>query len=64
VDEATGEIKGKGDASSVSVQGGVGKYEVQVSDAGNYTLSGVIRMKRPDGTYSSYPFKSQYEVLK
>ena len=64
VDPNTGEITGSGDANSVHVESGKGTYSVTASGTGIKKYSGVIRIKKPDGTYNSFPFQSQYEVVK
>jgi len=41
---------------------GQGKYEVQTGGQGEQTYKGVIKFKKPDGTFDFYPFSSTYMV--
>lgn len=51
------------DSTTIKVEGGVGKYIVQAGSVGLQQWSGLIRMKKPDGSGSDYyPFKGEYMV--
>ncbi len=50
--------------SSLTVDGGVGTYKVRASGVGEKKYAGVIKVKKPDNTYESYPFESSYIVAK
>lgn len=50
--------------SSLSVDGGVGTYKVRASGVGEKKYAGVIKVKKPDNTFESYPFESSYIVAK
>jgi gliding motility-associated protein GldM len=49
---------------ALTVDGGVGTYKVRASGVGEKKYAGVIRVKKPDNTYESYPFESSYIVAK
>ena len=55
-------LSGSIDSTSVKVIGGLGKYEVQAGGTGIQKWAGLIRVKKPDGAYESYPFKGEYMV--
>ncbi len=42
--------------------GGIGKYEVGTSGQGDQEYKGVIKLKKPTGEFSYYPFKGEYKV--
>ncbi|MBK9399811.1 MAG: gliding motility protein GldM [Bacteroidetes bacterium] len=50
--------------SSLTVDGGVGTYKVRASGIGEKKYAGLIKVKKPDNTYESYPFESSYIVAK
>lgn len=50
--------------SSLTVDGGVGTYKVRASGVGEKKYAGLIKVKKPDNTYESYPFESSYIVAK
>jgi len=50
------------DSTSVKVEGGLGKYEVAAGSVGLQKYAGLIRVKKPDGTWDQYPFKQEYMV--
>ncbi len=51
------------DSTTVTVSGGTGKYDVVAGSVGLQQWSGLIRMKKPDGSgWDSYPFKGEYMV--
>jgi hypothetical protein len=51
-------------AGTVSVNGGKAKYTIVADAPGHKTYSGVIRTKKPDGSFNLFPFKGEYEVTK
>jgi gliding motility-associated protein GldM len=61
-DSITKQPKGPIDSTSVKVSRGIGTYEVPATAVGIQTWKGLIRVKKPDNTYESYPFKSEYIV--
>lgn len=62
VDTVTGKPIGSIDSTTVKTKDGMGFYEVAAGSTGLQQWSGLIRVKKPDGTYSQYPFKSEYMV--
>lgn len=50
------------DSTSVTVSAGLGKYDVVANSVGIQKLNGLIRVKKPDGTWDQYPFKQEYMV--
>lgn len=50
------------DSTTVKVVAGLGKYDVQASGVGLQKWAGLIKVKKPDGTFDSYPFKGEYMV--
>jgi gliding motility-associated protein GldM len=61
-DSVTKKPIGPIDSTSVKVEGGLGKYDVQAGNVGLTKWSGLIRVKKPDGTFETYPFKQEYMV--
>lgn len=61
-DSITKKPKGPIDSTSVKVEAGLGKYDVTAGSVGLQKWSGLIRVKKPDGTWDQYPFKSEYMV--
>ena len=55
-------LSGTIDSTSVKVISGLGKYDVQASGTGLQKWAGLIRVKKPDGAFESYPFKGEYMV--
>lgn len=53
-----------GEAKSVPVESGVGKYEVATGAEGVQEYSGVINVKAPDGSIKAYPFHGEYMVAR
>lgn len=52
-----------GDAGTkIPIEGGMGKYNVQTGGQGEQTYKGVIKFKKPDGTFDRYPFSGTYMV--
>lgn len=62
VDSADAAGGGKG--NSIPIEGGLGKYSVGTGAPGDQTYKGVIKYKKPDGTWAYYPFKGEYKVAK
>ncbi|TND09180.1 MAG: gliding motility-associated protein GldM [Bacteroidetes bacterium] len=52
------------DSTTVKVDGGIGTYAVKTGSEGLQKWGGVIKVKKPDGTFESYPFKSEYMVAR
>ena len=50
------------DSTSVKVEAGMGKYDVVAGGVGLQKWAGLIRVKKPDGTFDTYPFKQEYMV--
>ena len=50
-----------GEPEPISVEGGVGKYNVPTGKEGYFTWGGVIRVKS-DGGVNEYPFMNTYQV--
>ncbi len=48
----------------VPLIGGMGKYEVPTSAPGDQEYKGVIKFKKPDGSYEYYPFSGEYKVAR
>lgn len=57
-------IIGSVDSSSVTVDRGVGFYNVKATAEGMREYSGLINVKAPSGQINSYPFKGEYMVMK
>ena len=55
-------LSGSIDSTSVKVIGGLGKYDVLATGIGLKKWAGLIRVKKPDGAYESYPFNGEYMV--
>jgi gliding motility-associated protein GldM len=55
-------LSGSIDSTSVKVVSGLGKYDVQAASTGLQKWAGLIRVKKPDGVFESYPFKGEYMV--
>lgn len=62
IDSAAAAKGGKG--SMVPIEAGMGKYQVGTSATGDQKYSGVIKYKKPDGSFEYYPFKGEYKVAK
>lgn len=50
------------DSTSVGIENGLGKFKVTAGSVGLQKYSGLIRVKKPDGTWDAYPFKQEYMV--
>jgi gliding motility-associated protein GldM len=62
-DSTTKQMKG-GSTNPLPVEGGYAKYTDRPSSEGEKKWEGVIRVKKPDGSYDHYPFKSSYVAQK
>jgi len=62
-DSVTKTMKGGSD-KPLPVEGGYAKYSDHPGSEGEKKWSGVIRVKKPDGTYDHYPFSSAYVAQK
>ncbi len=62
VDSASAAKGAKGNL--VPLVGGMGKYEVNTGAVGDQKYHGVIKFKKPDGTFEYYPFDGEYKVAK
>jgi gliding motility-associated protein GldM len=62
VDSAAAAGGSKG--NSIPIESGMGKYQVGTGAPGDQTYQGVIKYKKPDGTWAYYPFKGEYKVAK
>ena len=51
-----------GKGTMVPIVNGVGKYKVGTGSIGDQTYKGVIKFKKPDGTFMYYPFEKTYKV--
>jgi gliding motility-associated protein GldM len=61
-DSVTMKPVGPVDSTTVKVSRGMATYEVAANAIGLQQWSGLIRVKKPDNSYESYPFKSEYIV--
>lgn len=48
----------------VPLVGGMGKFERATGAPGDQEYKGVIKFKKPDGTFEYYPFSGEYKVAK
>jgi gliding motility-associated protein GldM len=46
----------------IKIEGGMGKYEIGTGGQGEQNYKGIIKFKKPDGTYDHYPFQGSYMV--
>lgn len=46
----------------IPIEGGMGKYSVPTGGQGEQTYKGVIKFKKPDGSFDRYPFSGTYVV--
>jgi len=58
----TDSASGGAGGTKLPIVGGEGKYEVSTGGQGEQTYKGVIKFKKPDGTFGIYPFSSSYMV--
>ena len=47
---------------SLEIVDGRGKYKMGTSSVGDQKYKGVIKFKKPDGTFAIYPFEEEYKV--
>jgi gliding motility-associated protein GldM len=52
------------DTTKVKIKGGIATYSVVPTTPGNVEWGGVIKIKKPNGTYAAYPFQSEYMAAK
>lgn len=62
VDSASAAKGAKG--TPINIEGGMGKYSVGTGAPGDQKYMGVIKFKKPDGTFEYYPFNGEYKVAK
>lgn len=62
VDSAGAASGAKG--TPVPIESGMGRYQIGTSAPGDQKYTGVIKYKKPDGTFEYYPFKGEYKVAK
>jgi len=48
--------------TAIPMENGMGKYTVGTGGQGEQTFKGVIKFKKPDGTFDRYPFAATYMV--
>lgn len=46
----------------IPMANGMGKYEVSTGGQGEQTFKGIVKFKKPDGTFDRYPFSATYMV--
>ncbi|MBS1634656.1 MAG: gliding motility protein GldM [Bacteroidetes bacterium] len=61
VDSATAS-KGGAAGTKVPIVAGMGKYEIGTGGQGEQKYGGVIKFKKPDGSFEYYPFEGTYMV--
>jgi gliding motility-associated protein GldM len=54
----------KGGGTKIEIKDGMGKYKVGTGAPGDQTYKGVIKFKKPDGSFEYYPFEQSYKVAK
>ena len=63
--DSSGSSNCKGcDGRALPVEGGYGKYTDRPGSEGEKKWTGVIRVKKPDGSYEHYPFNASYVAQK
>lgn len=62
VDSASAAKGAKG--TPVPIESGMGKYTAPTGAPGDQNYQGVIKYKKPDGSFEYYPFKGEYKVAK
>ncbi len=62
VDSAAASKGAKG--NPIPIVGGMGKYEVGTGGPGDQKFNGVIKYKKPDGSFEYYNFGGEYKVAK
>ncbi len=48
--------------SAIEIKDGMGKYSANTSGQGEQKINGIIRFKKPDGTFENYPWHAAYMV--
>lgn len=61
IDSAAAAAGGKG-TSSLPVVDGRGKYKINTGAPGDQKYKGVIKFKKPDGSFQYYPFQQEFKV--
>lgn len=56
-DSATGQ-----GGTAINIENGMGKYTVKTGGQGEQNYKGIIKFKKPDGTFENYPFQATYMV--
>ncbi len=51
-----------GGGTPIPIEGGMGKYVVRTGGQGEQKYAGIIKFKKPDGTFENYPFNATYMV--
>jgi hypothetical protein len=64
MDASSGEVKPFADGSTITMRGGKANYSVTATGAGHKNIDGGLKMKMPDGTFRTFPFHAEYEVVK
>ncbi|RMG78960.1 MAG: gliding motility protein GldM [Bacteroidetes bacterium] len=62
--DSAGNIIGEKDTAGVRVKNGVAQWIYKPEKEGIVEWGGVIKIKKPDGTYQPFPFKHQFTVAK
>jgi gliding motility-associated protein GldM len=62
--DSTAKKKIGGDPNPLPLEGGMGIYKRTAGGEGEQKWSGVIMLKKPDGSYDGFPFNSTYTVQK
>ncbi|MBL0102645.1 MAG: gliding motility protein GldM [Bacteroidetes bacterium] len=62
-DSVAKQVRG-GSTTPLPVEGGYAKFSARPGSEGEQKWSGVIRVKKPDGTYDGYPFQASYVAQK
>jgi gliding motility-associated protein GldM len=61
--DSSSAVKGQR-GNPIKLVAGRGQYEVVTSATGDQKYSGVIKFKKPDGSFEYYPFTGEYKVAK
>ncbi|MDO9001476.1 MAG: gliding motility protein GldM [Bacteroidota bacterium] len=48
--------------TAIDIKDGMGKYSVNTGGQGEQKVNGIIKFKKPDGTYENYPWHATYMV--
>jgi gliding motility-associated protein GldM len=46
----------------IEIENGMGKYSVSTGGQGEQTFKGIVKFKKPDGSFDRYPFSATYMV--